>query len=107
MATPGGRRPSDPPERAQKATAVSKYAAMKRQASRRGVSWTDVPAVELVECVSALVEDGAAVLLSRTSDGGALVLRVLDQQESTPWYATNAAEINEMLEILTEGARTG
>lgn len=80
-------------------SAAAKYKQMQKEAaSRRGaLTWTDADAEDLRDTVASVTEDGAAVLLAKTSDGGALVLRIIADRESVPFYAPDMASLNEMM----------
>jgi hypothetical protein len=89
----GGSSSSSPPNKWQ--------AAM--DAHRKGsLSWADCGPEDLVAAVAHVTEDGAAVLLSKTSDGGALMVQVLVGVGDRPkFYAASMMELNELLEALT------
>lgn len=93
LATKVGGRSSNTP------SAADKYRKMQREAaSRRGaLTWSDADSDDLRDTVASVTEDGAAVLLAKTSDGGALVLRVIADRESVPFYAPDMASLNEMM----------
>lgn len=77
--------------------AAAKYQKMKDKAKGQGVSWADASQQDLMAVIVAVTADGAAVLFSRTSDGGALVVRVLVDKESIPYYPSSASEIHDAL----------
>lgn len=69
-----------------------------RSTDRGSLSWADVGAEDLKEVVAHATEDGAAVLLAKTSDGGALLVQILVSRDRRPkFYAATMAELNEML----------
>lgn len=68
------------------------------------ITWNDCDPQSLLDAVAAATEDGAAVLLSKTSDGGALVVRILTDQGSTPFYPASAAALSEVLAMIVEVA---
>lgn len=80
-------------------SAAEKYRKLQEQSTRdRGsLKWSDCPSEELVDMVAAVTEDGAAILLAKTSDGGALVVRVIADKESVPFYAPDMAALNHLL----------
>lgn len=57
----------------------------------------DADSDDLRDTVASVTEDGAAVLLAKTSDGGALVLRVIADRESVPFYAPDMASLTQMM----------
>lgn len=84
---------------AKASSAVDKWRELQKSVNtRRGsLTWMDCPSQELVEVAASVTEDGAALLLSKTSDGGALVLRVIVDRESVPFYAPDMAALNALL----------
>lgn len=65
---------------------------------RGSLTWKDVGPDDLMAALVAVTEDGAALLLSKTSDGGALLVQVLVDKDTKPkHYASNMAELNEVL----------
>lgn len=84
--------------------AVSKYKALQQQNRPNTIDWTDAPHEDLMAAIVAVTGDGAAILLSRTSDGGALVIRVIDGNTSTPFYPSNAGALNEVLSMIVDAA---
>lgn len=86
--------------RASVKAADSKYATAKLSSVKGGLTWLEADAAELLKVVAAVIEDGAAILLARTSDGGALVIRVVDDAGSHAWYPASpealAADLREI-----------
>lgn len=80
-------------------SAASKYKKLQQDAaSNRGsLTWADCPADELRDMIVSVTEDGAAILLAKTSDGGALVVRMIADRESVPFYAPDMASLNHLL----------
>jgi hypothetical protein len=71
-------------------------------AGRAGaLSLSQVDGKVVSNCVSAVVERGDAILFGRTSDGGALSIRVLSDGATDIWYPTDASELSELLEAIT------
>ena len=54
----------------------------------------------LTKAADAVTSRGDALVLSRTSDGGALSIRVLHDSLVTKWYAGNLDELHGLLERL-------
>lgn len=81
------------------ASKQSKYGRAAHASGTRSLSFKEVDSNLLAAVAAAVTEDGAALLLARTSDGGAIVLQVLDGAEKPKWYAAD-------LESLTENLRT-
>lgn len=85
-------------------SAAAKYQAMKDRARGDSLSWGDASPQDLMAAIVAVTGDGAAVLFSKTSDGGALVVRVLVDKESIPYYPSNASELAATLKEIFEAA---
>lgn len=70
--------------------------------SRGKVTWMDADPQMLLAAVAAVTEDGAALLFSRTSDGGALALTVLVDGAAHKLYPASVAELREALQLLVK-----
>lgn len=75
MATKKNDYSKDPTHGSPKA-AGSKY--QTRRAGTTTIRWAQVDGPTLKSAIDAITADGAAILFSRTSDGGALVAQVYD-----------------------------
>lgn len=64
------------------------------------LSWRDADPEDLQGAIVAATEDGAAVLLSKTSDGGALVLHILTGTSRHKLYPASVAELHEALALI-------
>jgi hypothetical protein len=81
---------------------ANKWAAAMLDTRKGSLTWADCGAEDLLAAVAHVTEDGAALLLARTSDGGALMVQVLVGAGDRPkFYAASMAELNELLEALT------
>lgn len=87
-------------------TEVSKWMAASLAPERGKLTWWDAPAEELRDAIASATEDGAAVLLSKTSDGGALHIQIWSGVDRPKFYAPDMATLNALLELLTETAKT-
>jgi len=70
--------------------AVSKYARLSEDAPSNHVSWEEVDGRLIKAALTAISEDGCALILGKTSDGGALSLTLLGP--GTPvkrWFKTH------------------
>lgn len=67
---------------------------------RQQVSPDDVEPKLWVAAVTACLEDGVALLVARTSDGGAIMLQVLDGNLKPKLYAADSDELAEALQLL-------
>lgn len=63
-------------------------------------SWTWADAEMLQDALVSVTGDGAALLLSKTSDGGALSLTILDGTHRLKWYPASEPELRDILEML-------
>jgi hypothetical protein len=68
----------------------------------QGVSIRQVDSETLQRAVATVVDSGDAILIGRTSDGGALSVRVLSGGATTCWYPTDASELLELFQGLSE-----
>ncbi len=66
------------------------------------VEWSAVDPNILRGCVDACARAGAAIMLGRTSDGGAFSLCVLYQDQKIKDYAHTVAEVEDILKAITE-----
>lgn len=76
----------------------SRLAQRRAKASRGRVTWADVDPARLQTMIDRITQTGALVSFSRTSDGGALHLRVLDGNDGAKEYATTAQEADDLIE---------
>lgn len=85
-------------------SAVEKYKQLQRQVnvSKGSLTWSDCPEEELRDMIASVTEDGAAILLAKTSDGGALVVRCIVDKESVPFYAPDTASLNLLMQEVAE-----
>lgn len=81
-----------------------KYAAAQLSTRKGGLTWADCSPTDLTAAAAAVTEDGAALLLSKTSDGGALLIQVLDGASKPKWYPASRQDLHEVLHLLTEVA---
>lgn len=84
--------------------AESKYGKAKISSSKGGLTWLDVDAEQLKKVAAAVIEDGAALLLAKTSDGGALVIRVVDDVGSHAWYPASEDRLASDLQEIGQAA---
>jgi hypothetical protein len=94
------RRTSDPPARKE----ASKWGRVGPTKDRDPIHWSSCDARVLQAAIVAATEDGAAVLLSKTSDGGALALQILSGSARYKYYASNTVELDDLLREMTATA---
>jgi hypothetical protein len=72
------------------------------RASRATISWSSGPTESMRDAIARITDNGAAVLFSRTTDGGALVLQVLAGTDKSKEYITEPGDIIPCLSWLVE-----
>jgi CO dehydrogenase/acetyl-CoA synthase gamma subunit (corrinoid Fe-S protein) len=78
-----------------------KYEEAFKQAKTTSLSWSDADPADLQDAIAHVTEDGVALLLAKTSDGGALMAQALIGAGHKPkFYAASQAELNELLAML-------
>lgn len=81
--------------------AANKWAAAMLETRKGSLTWADVGAEDLQAAVAHVTEEGAALLLAKTSDGGALMVQILVGTGDRPkFYAASMAELNDLLDAL-------
>lgn len=70
--------------------------------TRSTVEWDSIPNQILRDAICAVTSRGAAIMLSRTSDGGALSITVLDGSERIKEYPRDADECEQTLKWLVD-----
>lgn len=65
--------------------------------NRQTISWSGGPADSMRDAIGRITDSGAAVLFSRTSDGGALVFQVFAGTERSKEYVTVPGDIVPLL----------
>lgn len=69
------------------------------------VSWGSVGADAVHSCIEAVTDVGDAVMFTRSSDGGVLVLQVFAGQAKPKWYFKDAASAEGGLAEVEKAAR--
>lgn len=72
------------------------------RSDRATISWSAGPTESMRDFIARITDNGAAVLFSRTTDGGALVLQVLAGQERSKEYITEPGDIVACMSWLVE-----
>lgn len=70
------------------------------------VRWVDVKAELITMAINAVTEDGDAIILSKTTDGGALVITLLMDKDRAKIYCTTEGEANVELEGIIDAYRS-
>jgi phage tail sheath gpL-like len=79
----------------------SKY---ERKRAHTSITWGEVDAAAIGECVAAVTAAGDAILFGTTSDAGSLVITVCSGQRRIKFYATTAKEAAEHLAAIENAA---
>lgn len=87
---PGKKRPTSD-------GAPDRYGGLTSHGSTEGLSFSAGKEGLLPRAVDSILSVGDAVLLARTSDGGALVIRPIHDGLSNPIYAASPQELDEAL----------
>lgn len=66
------------------------------------ISWADIPSQLTAELVRLCTKHGAAVMFGRTSDGGALSLCILDNQNKVKEYPRDQTDVNNIFTWLRD-----
>jgi hypothetical protein len=66
--------------------------------NRASISWHDIPAERIGTFVHAVTQSGAAVMLGRTSDNGALSVTILDGDERIREWPHTVDEFDALVE---------
>lgn len=85
-------------------TAWNRWQALKESTARGGLTWSDANGETLLAAIASVTAEGAALLLGKTSDGGALMIRIIDNDVSTPFYPADLPSLNDVLMALVGAA---
>lgn len=80
--------------------AVSKYARLSERGAGVPVSWKDVSGPLIKGALAQATDDGCALIFSKTTDGGALSLTILDGARREKLYAKSIAQAEALLSEL-------
>lgn len=83
-------------------TAIDKWNRLVEATGRSSVTWNDADPTMLRDAVAAATEDGAALLFAKTSDGGALVVKVINDKKSVPLYPASTQSLHSTLELIAQ-----
>lgn len=68
------------------------------------VAYTDVPPELVSRVVQSVTEQGDCIMFSRTSDGGALHVRILADGLIEKWYPSSSQELMDVLSGIQDAA---
>lgn len=77
--------------------AVSKFAGLSADDTRGAVEWAEVDGRAIKAAVCGATEQGAALILAKTQDGGALAVTLLDGSRRVKKYFNSAGEAESWL----------
>ena len=77
------------------------YAGVFSSGRAGAMSISQVSSEVLSNCINTVVQRGDAILFGRTSDGGAMSIRILSDGATDIWYPADASELSELLEAIT------
>lgn len=80
--------------------AVSKYAGLSEDVATGNVTWSDVDGRILKAALVAITEDGCAIILGKTKDGGALSITLLGPGQPVKRWPNTGASAESFLEEL-------
>lgn len=87
-------------KRSASSTGSSPYESLAGAGSSGNLSWAQVEPALLRQAIAVVVGRGDAVVVSSTSDGGALSLRVLSDKQVHKWYPASMDELHALLREL-------
>jgi hypothetical protein len=82
-------------------TGDNPYSGVGGTSSGSGVSFSGADRGSLCTALDAVTARGDAMVFSRTSDGGAVSIRVLHDKLVTKWYCKDIAELDDLLHGLS------
>lgn len=85
---------------------ANKYKGLQLGGEHGKMSWSLADANLLKAAVVAVTEDGAGLLLARTSDGGALCVQVWEGGIPSKLFPATELELTEALQLVIETAST-
>lgn len=80
----------------------ARLATLKSSEKSGSITWGDAPDSLLSSVIENVVEAGSLISFGRTSDGGALVLSILDSGEPTKFYFANREDLDAKMHDIFE-----
>lgn len=77
-----------------------KWGKLGAYSDKGSLTWEEADQGILKAAIVSATEDGAALLLSKTSDGGALAIHVLHGTSRSKLYPASAQELKEALQLI-------
>lgn len=84
----------------------ARFATLKKQRDSGAITWGDAEDSLLSSVIESVVEAGCLISFGRTSDGGAIVLSIVDDGEPTRFYMSAREELEQTLRDVYELAAT-
>ena len=81
---------------------AEKYNTLQRSGVHERVDVTECDRNMLADVIERVTLDGDCIMFSRTSDGGALHVRILSEGIVAKWYPSKTTELNEVLQGITD-----
>lgn len=76
-----------------------RYDAMRRSPGPKRATFIDCGEIAL-EAIDAVIDEGDAIIISRTSDGGAIAVTILTGQDRVKEYAGDQLELDRIIDVL-------
>lgn len=83
---------------------TDKWSTLPALSNKGNLTWEEAAPDLLKAAIAAATEDGAALLLSKTSDGGALCIQLLHGTSRSKLYPSSADELKEALQLIYQMA---
>jgi hypothetical protein len=75
-----------------------KYNTQSRTSAHERADVTEVDSALVADVIERVTSDGDCIMFSRTSDGGALHLRILSEGVVAKWYVSTHEELTDVLQ---------
>lgn len=93
-------KPTGKAQAAPKPSKLAKYAKLSPKYNPNAVKWEEADASWLLDAVNAVAEEGGALILGKTRDGGALAVTLLYEGSKTNFYANDRKSLYDILKDL-------
>ena len=98
-------KPSGKPATTPKPSKLAKYAKLTPNRNPNAIQWQEADASWVLDAVNAVAEEGGALILGKTRDGGALAVTLLYEGSKTNFYANDRKSLYDILKDLAEVAQ--
>jgi hypothetical protein len=86
-------------------TGREKYNTSNRGSAHERCDVTEAHPEQLATAIELVTSDGDCIMFSRTSDGGALHIRILSEGTVAKWYLSNVTELETCLQGIIDDLR--